>query len=344
MAEPFVFHFKPTSDGRIAIMYIADALCRCGLCKHDEIQRFYHATDFHTLVCGTLEACADAIVDKVGYECSNCGTPVGSDHVQKTALTFGFADDSGLIRIFTELTGSAERRYELVPNLRLDPQELPGWAPSEDQGVAVDSLTDACIEAELARPVNLKVAWREIIEDFQEDGEDSWCPLGYGIVAYVAKDSKTLRELVAASRAEDEELSRPEFEQAHFIELVDSTPHELPTREDPESLPGWHDWMGAHLADPLHAGSLAAGALVSSSVVVDVVDRAFAIGRLEASYDQESSTYRAITTPGELTFSGALSVDSVLRRAVYSGLTPGDSARLTAEEIVGDLLRVWHPE
>lgn len=342
MAEPFVFYFKPAHDGRPLLMYIADLSCACGVCKHPQIQRFYHATDFHSFTLTRLDELADEAATKAGYECENCGEMVGVDGVNKTTVTVGFPDETGLLRAFTDLE-SDTRTYQLVEDRRLDPQELPGFGANEASPI-YDALDDALVEERLGRPTNLKVAWRHFLEGFCEHRDEGWTRLGRGIVAYVTEGS--LDELVEVSFAEDEGLQADEaLEDAYLIDLEESVPDELATHENPEEIVGaYRQWLGASAVESVSTGEFRAGALVSVSTVRAIVERAFEVARLDYDFDAEALVYRAITTPGELQYESDLSVESILHRAVFTGITPGDAARLTAEEIVGVLLRVWHPE
>lgn len=344
MAEPFVFHFKPASDGRPLLMYITDLSCMCGTCRHPQIQRFYHATDFHTLTLARLEELADKAPLKAGYECENCGDPVASQHVAHATLTIGFADESGLIRVFDDFADE-RRAYQLIEDRRLDPQELPGFEPASADGVVYDSLDDRTVEARLQRPTNLKVAWREFLDDFLEYGEEGWTRLGRGMVAYVTAGS--LEALVDDSFKEDERLAEDEdLGDTFLIRLDDSVPGNLATHENPKQIVGaFRQWMPERILEAIDSGELTTGALVSVPAARRIVDRAFEVARLTATVEENDDVYyREITTPGELAYESDLSVESILRRAVHTGITTGDAARLTAEEVVGVLLRVWHPE
>ncbi len=342
MAEPFVFHFKPAPDGRPLLMYIADLSCVCSLCKHPQIQRFYHATDFHTFTLRRLDELADQTPAKAGYECENCGEDAGLEDVVKTTVTVGYPDEAGLLRVFTDLE-SGERRYQLVERKRLDPQELPGFEPIQALPI-YDELTDDLVEERLGRCTNLKIAWRELLDDFAEYGDEAWSHFGQGMIAYVTDQS--LDDLVDASFDEDDELAADDdFENAILIRLADSVPGDLATHENPSDIFSRASaWLPEHHWQALESRDLDAGALVSVSRAKEIVERAFEVARLESTLVEDDDVFREITTPGGLQYESDLSVESILRRAVYTGITPGDAARLTAEEIVGVLLRVWHPE
>jgi hypothetical protein len=77
--------------------------------------------------------------------------------------------------------------------------------------------------------------------------------------------------------------------------------------------------------------------------LIEVMEHAFEVARLSYELDQTEVDmfFSEITTPGEEVYGRGVSVSSVLRRAVYTGITPGEAGRLTAEEIAGMLLRVW---
>jgi hypothetical protein len=343
MAEPFVFHFRRGPKGHPEVMYMADVECRCGLCGHVQLQRFYHAVDFHSLTLERFEDLADTVYDKAQYDCENCGTGVGPEQVHRTALTYGFADDAGLVRIFDDLDAD-ERRYQLVPGRRLDPQEIPMFAPSPGQGVEVDALNDNVLDRYLGRPFNIKQAWIELIADWLEDPEGgAYARIGEGLWVVIDESEELANQLT------------DEIEDALFFEhqddadlmviaLGDSVPMEIATHRHPEQMHGrWQTWLPRHMAQAVVEGNLWADAFLSRRVVVEVVDRAFKTARLTFELDKTRADifFSQITTPTGAVYGQGLAISSVLRRAVYTGLTPGEAARLTAEEIIGVLLKVW---
>ncbi|MFU8804218.1 MAG: hypothetical protein ACNA8W_10445 [Bradymonadaceae bacterium] len=343
MAEPFVFHFRRGPQGRPEVMYMADVECRCGLCGHVQLQRFYHATDFHSLTLEALEELADVAYEKASYECENCGTAVGPDHVRKSALTYGFADDAGLIRIFDDMEAEV-RRYQLMPQWRLDPQEIPRFVPDPEKGVEIEELDDAVLDRVLGRPLNIKEAWIELFEDWLEDPEGGayarFCP---GLWAVIDESEELANQLT--DEIEDELFfEHDEHADLMVIALGDSVPQDLATHRHAETMHGrWQTWLPRHVGRALVEGNVWADAYISRRMTVEVLERAFETARLNFEVDTTRADifFSEITTPTGAIYGEGLSVSSVLRRAVYTGLSPGEAARLSAEEIIGVLLKVW---
>ena len=170
MAEPFVFHFSRGTDGQPQQMYLADVRAECTLCGHPQLQRYYHATALHSVSAARLVALAAAVPAKTDYECPNCGTAVGPEGCLEAAFTWAFPDDAGLVRAFVSPEGQVA--WQLLPRRRLDPQELPGWAPNHElEGSVLDELDDEWIEETLLRPVNPKLVVREVLQDWSADPE-----------------------------------------------------------------------------------------------------------------------------------------------------------------------------
>ncbi len=346
MAEPFVFRFAPGERGEPEVMYVADVCCECGLCGHVQMQRFYHATPFHPLTLDALVALARELHHKAGYECENCGEAVGPQHVTDAALTYGCPDDAGLIRIFVEQPSDADPTlvYELVPRRRLDPQELPGWAPASERGVVCPRLTEDAVERELGRTFNAKLLWIELFDDWQADPEGgAYAKAAPGYWLVLDADEDLAGEL--AADIEDEQFRRA-YDDGDLmsITLADSVPTQLATHSHPEHMPGrWQSWLPDEARQLLDDGNAWAEAYVSRHGVVEVMKRVFDLARLTYKVERTDVDvyFFEITTPGEEVYGRGVSVASVVRRAVYTGITPGEAGRLTAEEIAGMLLRVW---
>lgn len=357
MAEPFVFRFAPGEHGIPQVMYVADVRCECGLCGHPQMQRFYHATPLHPLTVEVLAALAREVYLKAGYECENCGEFVGPQHVHDAALTYGFADDAGVIRAFVVgpahksaagvqpgAEGEGAMKFELIARRRLDPQELPGWQPAAERGVVSARLSEAVVERELGRAFSPKLLWLELFEDWREDPEGgAFAQAGPGYWLLLEKTELLAGELGEA--IEDEEYRQAsDAGDIMVIDLLESTPEGLATHARPEAMPGrWQAWLPDWAQTALNEGEAWAEAHVSRAGVVDQMRRAFDLARLTYRVDETAVDvfFSEITTPGQEVYGRGVSVSSVLRRAVYTGITPGEAARLTAEEIVGMLLRVW---
>lgn len=326
-------------------MYIADVRCECGLCGHVQMQRFYHSTPFHPLSVERLGQLLAEVPHKAGYECENCGEEVGPEHVAQAALTYGFPDDAGIIRGYLDRSGTQPFvEFELQANRRLDPQELPGWTPKAERGIACDRLTESSIERAFDRVFNPKLLWLELFEDWAADPEGgafACAAPGYWLV---------IEETEQAASELAEEIDDEDFRDAYddgdlmVIALADSTPAQLATHSHPEQIPGrWQTWLPEQTRELLEDGDAWAEAYVSRSGVVEAIERTFEVAQLTYEIDRTDVDlfFSKITTPGEEIYGRGVAVSSVLRRAVCTGITPGEAGRLTAEEIAGMLLRVW---
>jgi hypothetical protein len=346
MAEPFVFRFAPGEHGEPEVMYVADVRCACGLCGHVQMQRFYHSTPFHPLTVEGLTELALCVHEKADYECENCGEAVGPEHVTDAGLTYGFPDAAGTIRAFVYDPGTEDVgvEYELTPNRRLDPQALPGWTPDSDRGAVYPRLNESIVEREFGRVFNPKLLWIELFEDWKDDPEG-------GAFACAAPDYWLLideTEQMASDLAD--EIEDPAFREANdagelmVIPLVDSAPRTLATHSYAEEIPGrFQTWLPESVQELLEGGKVWAEVYVSRRGLIEVMEHAFEVARLSYEVDQTDVDvfFSEITTPGDEIYGRGVTVSSVLRRAVYTGITPGEAGRLTAEEITGMLLRVW---
>ncbi|MGM0559192.1 MAG: hypothetical protein ACQEVA_22595, partial [Myxococcota bacterium] len=147
-----------------------------------------------------------------------------------------------------------------------------------------------------------------------------------------------------------EEIEDAEFDQEFVdgqlivIPLLESTPGDLATHEHPDYMPGrWRTWLPEAAQQALDDGAAWAEAHVVARHAIEMVEHTFREARLDYRVEQtEADTYFfEITTPGEAVYGRGVSVSSMIRRAVFTGITPGEAARLTAEEIAGMLLGVW---
>ena len=107
----------------------------------------------------------------------------------------------------------------------------------------------------------------------------------------------------------------------------------------------WMSWFEDDALEALEREECLVEVLVSEREALDALTYAFQTARLsfERVDDPEVGVVlRDIQTPRGEVFGRPVVVDDVLRRAVYTGLTPGEAGRLTGEEIVGLMLGVWH--
>ena len=86
--------------------------------------------------------------------------------------------------------------------------------------------------------------------------------------------------------------------------------------------------------------------MVDGEHAAGIFARVLEVARLESECldDGDWRVWTSIRTPGGIEFPRSVSLQSILRRAVFTGITPGESARLTGEELAGLLLRVWKTE
>ncbi len=322
MAEPFVFHFKPTPSGEPETMYICDILSRCSCCKHEQIQRFYHSTSLHLLSVEGLIRLNENVSQKIDLDCENCGTPFTEKDVIATTMTFGFTDDTGCI---VGLKKEGRTQFRFIERKRLDPQTLPGFKFS-DKAIEIDT---PFFEEKIRRVINPKKLWIELFDEILVDPDGgAWAEAAPGYF-FVIHDNEEEHESAL------EELSTPDS----FLIALDNIPGALPLKNEGQLFGSIQSWLSPEVLQALESGQLHATAIVPFKQIVKQIKRAFSTGNLEFKYDE--LVFDHIRTPTDLDFEGELSVLAVAERAVHTGLTPGESARLSAEEIVGTLLRVW---
>lgn len=346
MAEPFVFYFQPDASGRPEILYILDLDCRCHLCGHEQFQRFYHSTPFHELTLDDLDVLAEDGHLKADYECENCGESVGPQEVRRSALTFGFADETGLIHIYVDHLED-QKSYELVPRRRLDPQAVPRWWPDPANAprntLITSELDDEILEDHLGRPFNVKLAWTDLLEDFLDDPEGgAFSNFGPHLWAAIDHSEEAAGEL--AQEIDDDDFWDA-FDAARLaiISLHDSIPDGLATHKHPQSLDGrWQTWLPDTVLNAIDQHDLWADAYLSRNAAIKAVTRAFKVARLNFTlqHTEADTFFIEITTPTGTVFGQGLTLSSILRRAVYTGITPGEAGRLTAEEILWLLLDI----
>ncbi len=354
MAEPFVFHFRPDSSGHPEQMYIHDVLCGCGVCGHPQIQRFYHSTSFHSFDLYSLLRIASTAHEVADYVCENCGEQVGAKDVQRAVVRFAFADDAGEIVLFMRDFGVIDGPVicaQLFEQRRLDPQVQPVFEP--DQAVKVleeQDLTDDLVVERLGRYFSLKQALYELYCDWEDmdDPEDAFFveKLAEGMWVVLGDDY----ENVLSDALNERELEEARKEDVVWLELLKTPAPELPFYEDTaHKLPGqWRRWMPVSTRETLEQGECAIWFGVSLSIIRESFERALEVARLQpvvdedASVDLKSLVYEDIMTPRDEPMGQQLSLLDVAYRAVWTGISPGDAAQLSAEELVGMLLKVWH--
>lgn len=348
MAHPFVFHFRPDPHGHPEVMTITDLQCGCGVCGHPQIQRFYHATPFHPLTLTGLLRLASEAPHKVGYTCENCGSEVASiTDVGAAVLRLALADDAGEIICFVSDVGSVDGptvRAQVRPNRRLDPQVQPTFEP-DDALETYALLTEGILMQRLERPLSIKAAWRDLASDWLADPQGgASLRVAPGMWLFFDENEALLKDLV--EEVQDDDLRRYRADnEVVWIPLMESVPDGLPTHTRPDEILGrWPEWMLPEVTAALERGDAVAGAYVHMEQAMEVVTRAFDVARLEWSIEGEGAArrYTEIATPRGYEVEHDLTLRAVLRRAVHTGISPGEAARLTAEELVGLLLNVWN--
>lgn len=341
MAEPFVFHFKPDALGQPQVMYIADLSCACTLCGHPQLQRFYHATAFHPLTWRGLHELADRLPEKVSYDCENCGTVSTTDFVHNTVLIYGSPDHLFELYIYTDLKQN-QRQYQLKLDRRLDPQVQPRFTPEEGAQYVFEHLDEASFELLTGRVFNLKLAIISLLEEWLDDPEGgAYMKLSPGCWIFIHED-------VAATERMIDQVERevPILATYTSISLTDSEPNGLATHEHPEHMHGrWPSWWSGETLEMIESGKCSIELLVDEEAALEAIETAFETARLTfviESVAESGLVFDEITTPREAVYQNLLFVDDVLRRAVFTGITPAEAGRLTAEEIVGLLMQVWH--
>jgi hypothetical protein len=344
MAEPFVFSFAPGPGGHPEAMYIADLWCACGVCGHPQIQRFYHSTPLHPLTFEQLSALARSLHERADSTCENCDTVLGARDVASTVLRYAFADDAGELVCFTDELGSVDgprQRWQILRHRRLDPQVQPSQHPDEAHDL-LEEIDEDLIQQRVDRAFSVKLAWRSLLAEWRADPEGgAWTQVSPDCFLAL-ETSEDAMEALLDELYDREDLSGDDW---YELPLIESSPDGLPTHEDTERISGhWRGWLPEEITRQLEEGDLIAVALIHPEHARQVITRAFEVARLEFEQgedDDGEQMYSHITTPRESAYPGELFLSDVLARAAYTGITPGEAARLTAEEIVGVLLRVW---
>lgn len=327
MAEPFVFYFRPGAADRVEVIYLVDLDCQCGLCGHEQVQRFFHSTPFHALTLPGLEDLADRAPLKAGYHCDNCGEAVGANQVRRSVLIYGFADDAGVVRIFDDLHEST-RSFEVTARRRLDPQTQPRWTADEDafssNHFILSDLHEEDIQELLGRPFNPKLCLRDLAEEALRCGE----PRAAAVTSDFSAAAAASADL--AAEALEEMPGDPAFDITLSSDEQTGEAH-------------WRTWLTPRAIAAIGDGRLHIHLRFVPDHALATVKRTFEVARL--SFDEDSRPgdhlFRTIETPADVTYPQEFSLASVLNRAATTGLTPGEAARLGAEEIVAHLLGLW---
>jgi hypothetical protein len=279
------------------------------------------------------------------FDCGECGETVGPDEVVHASVTYAFPDDAGRLRVLVDdPAGEARVRYELIEYAANDVSEEARERAGADRGEVLESIDGYDIEDIFGRVFSPKVLWGEIFSDWLQDPDGgAFARICSTCWLVIDESERMASELV-------EDIEDVEFD-GEFIDgnlwvvpLLESTPAALATHDQPEHLPGrWRTWLPEPAQQALDDGRAWAEVYVVACEVVETMAETFdawQIGyRMEPT--EADAYFFEITAPGDVVYGRGVSVSSVVRRAVFTGITPGEAARLTAEEIAGMLLGVW---
>jgi hypothetical protein len=336
MAEPFVFHFRRGAGGAPESMYMVDLWCACTLCGYPQIQRFYPSTSLHALSWAKLCALVEQAPALASYECEQCGTLCDRGAVERWQLVWGAADDAGEVVAWADASG--QRRWQLRPGRRLDPQHQPRPELDPALGVILERCEEEDVAEALGRPFMVKAVARDVMAEALETG-CAWARVGEGGWLFGARDEASARELAQEALQDDPAL-------ALALETgwsgVLGGAGALVTHRDPARMPGrWALWASARAQRAMAAGELCVMGVYAPQVAARIMSRAFEVGRITASGELTRGEQVWLETPHKERYPAPLEVEQVCWRALHTGLTLGEAARLTAEEIVGTLLGVW---
>ena len=108
-----------------------------------------------------------------------------------------------------------------------------------------------------------------------------------------------------------------------------------------DEVGSWRRWLPPSTLGQIDRGELFVGALLGVGAAEEVIERGLSVARLGWTGGGEQGVYREITTPRGEVCEEEVRVEEVMHRAVETGLTVGEAARLTLEEVVGRLMGVW---
>jgi hypothetical protein len=345
MSQRPTFRFAPGAHGQPEVRYVVDLMCECGVCGQDASRHHSETTLFHPLTLDGLRELAEDACELAGFGCEECSERVGPANVVRAVVTYGFPDDAGQIRIFVDGPfGERRFRYELIEQDGRESNALPRWKPDDERGEVLDAIDEYDIEDIYGRVFSPKVLWGEIFSDWLKDPDGgAFARMSPACWLVIDESEQMASELV-------EDIEDVEFDDQFIdgnlwvVPLLDSTPTGLATHDHPEHLPGrWRTWLPEPAQRALDDGTAWAEVYVVAREVVEAMART--LDASDLTYRVESTEADAyffeITAPGDVVYGRGVSVSSVVRRAVFTGITPGESARLTAEEIAGMLLGVW---
>ncbi len=326
-------------------MMIVDIQAECSVCRYTEIQRFYHGVAFHSLGIPKFKRFVDGAPGLLNFNCTNCGEPSTPASARRGAVTYGFADGTGIIQAhFNCQDGRAVAvDFTLDGGRRLDPQSLPPWSvreprPREDHR---PSLTEDEVFATCGRAFHLKGLWRSLLDEHLETGQALFEQAAPGCWFGVGADEEEIEALLA-------DIDLPDFKAASERgELV-----LLALMERPEGLPGFDDtapihgdpasWLQPQAIEALREGRCVAEIHLDPTLALDAMTSALKRARLEfVVNDTGAEIFLAqITTPRGALFEHEVRLSSVAQLAAFTAITPGEAGRQVIEEIVAELLGI----
>jgi len=317
-------------------MAIVDLAASCPVCGYDEIQRFYHAIPFHELTLPRFRKVQHEAPRLLGYDCSNCGTPVGHQAGTRGSVVFAFVSGEGVIRSFfdTKDGATARLRYRFEPDGRLDVQALPVFEPdADDSALALrEEIDDADVRRVFGRVFSFKAAWRGMLLA----GGDSIAPLGPGCWAMIGDTSRD--EFTALSRKIDRSIDLACLDPLALWPLSVTTPPPVfkaglgPTEE--AGRPS--EWLQETHASQVYSGKIKLTALLDPEEARRVFAESLEGARLR--FDFDGGTFSAITTPRDSVYDREVTLHTMLARAAWTAISPAEAARLTAEELIAELM------
>ena len=345
MSEPLAHRFTPGDHGQPEVNYVVDLRCVCRSCGHPQDERLHPSVPFHSLTLTSLQSLAAEAHLHVAHACAECGDKAIPEGVSRAVTTYAFPDDAGTIRIFVEEPeDGAAMQFELDEHRRFDPDQPQIWQPDSERGEVLDRVDEMDVEDIFERVFSPKLLWSEMFTDWLEDpvgGAFSRISQTYWLV--IDESEQMAGELV-------EEIEDVEFD-AEFVDgqlvvvpLLESTPDGLVTQEHPEHLPGrWRTWLPEAAERALDAGDVWAEAYVVARRVSEKLAETLQEADLAFRVEQTAADtyFFEMSTPSDVVYGRGVSVSSVIRRAVFTGMTPEEAARLTGEEIAGMLLGSW---
>lgn len=332
MSHAFSFHFSWSASGRPRQMTIVDLEATCPTCGYDEIQRFYHGIPLHELTLARFRKLPQEVVRLSGYECSNCGTSVQPPSRTRGTVVFAFVGGEGIVRTFFDVRDPqpVHLRYAFEPGARLDVQALP-LLDAEPLAATV-GLREQLVEEELHRAFdrrfNLKAAWRAMLLGTLPP----MSRVAPGVIANISHE------------AEQEYSDVRDPIDVHCAALDALWPLDVLTPPPPfkaglapERSPGHPgEWLPETHSSQVYSGKIKLTALLSPEIARQTFVETLEAARLSVTFD--GHRFSRITTPRDTLYEREIDLRTILARAAWTALTPAEAARLTAEEIVAELM------